>query len=65
MILSAPQVVRLAVDHHENLIQMPLPLQPGPKTRSPLVADLGSEHRAEPLPPETNGFLAHADATLV
>ena len=55
----------LTIDLHEHLVQVPSPLRPGPQLLGALLADLGSKHRAEPVPPQTNGLVANIDATLV
>jgi hypothetical protein len=50
MIDGAPEIAELAVDLHERLIQMPTPLRIAAHGRHPLLADLGGEHRAKPVP---------------
>lgn len=54
----------LAVDLDENLIQMPAPLA-GFHAFDPAFSDLVREHRPEPVPPESDGFVAYVHATLV
>lgn len=44
---------------------MPAPLRPGTQKLGAFLADLGCEQRAEPVPPETNGFMADFDAALM
>ena len=64
MINRAPQVVSLAVDFHEHLIQMPAPLA-GFHARNPPLSDLGREHRTEPMPPKSHSFMAHINPALM
>src|SRR5271157_5717242 len=47
-----PEVAELAVDLHEDFIQMPLPLRIAAHMRDASLADLGGEHRAKPVPPK-------------
>jgi hypothetical protein len=44
---------------------MPSPLAAAAHPVDPTPADLGGEHRAEPVPPEPNGFMADLDAALM
>jgi hypothetical protein len=61
---SAPQVVPLAVDLHENLVEMTLPMAGlHPFDLSP--ADLIREKRAKPMPPILDRLVAHIDTSLV
>jgi len=55
--------MRLAVDLHEHLVQMPAPVRIRPLMNAPFT-DLCGEHRAEPVPPETHGLVADIDAAL-
>ena len=64
MIDGAPEVVPLTVDLHQNLAEMPLPTA-RPHTFDPSFPDLVGDHRAEPMPPETNSFVANIYAALV
>ena len=63
MINRAPQVMRLAVDPNKHLIQVPAPVRIRTMMNPPLP-DLRSEHRAEPVPPETHRLVADIDATF-
>ena len=65
MIHSPPQVVRLAIDFHENLIEVPLPVRIGPHPTGPLSANLGGEHWTKPVPPEAIRFVADVGTALV
>ncbi len=49
-----------AVNSHENLVQMPPPARVGSMMNAPL-SDLGGEHRAEPVPPDTHRLVANVD----
>ena len=60
MIHGTPKVVRLAINLHENLIQVPLPVRMGALLLDALSADLGGEQRAEPIPPKPNCLVATA-----
>src|SRR5271167_5062261 len=61
MVDGAPKAAELAVDLHEDLIQMPTPLFIAAHVRDPLLSDLGGEHRAKPVPPEPDGLVADVD----
>ena len=61
---SPPQVAELAVDLHKHLIQMPTPLGEAAQTRNPVLSDLCREHRAKPVPPKSDGFMADVDPAL-
>ena len=58
MIYRAPQVVDLAVDLHEDLIQMPLLIRVTAHSLSSAPADFGGEKRAEPVPPKPDRLVA-------
>ena len=65
MVNSAPEVIGLTFDPHENLVQMPLPLRQDSHPRRPLAPDLGGEYRAETVPPVPDRFVADIDSALV
>ncbi len=65
MINGSPQVMSLAIDPHENLIQMPAPLRPGPHLCGTLLLDFSCERRAEPIPPEPHGLVANIDPSFM
>jgi len=65
VIHGAPEVVHLAVDLHENLVQVPLPVRKGSHPTDPVSADLCCKHRAKSVPPITHSFVADLDAALV
>jgi transposase len=60
---SPPKIVRLAVDLHEDLVEMPSPLRMR-AIMNPSFPDLRGKNRAEPIPPETHRLVADTDATL-
>jgi hypothetical protein len=62
VINGPPKVVRLAVNLHEHLIQMPLPMYPSPHSINPSTADLSGKHRAKSVPPRPNRLMADVDA---
>src|SRR5271166_5424095 len=55
---GAPEMAELAIDLHKHLIQMPAPLRIAAHMRDASLADLGGEHRAEPIPPEPDRLVA-------
>ena len=59
-----PDVVSFPVDLREDLVQMPPPIA-RPNPFDPAFSDLIGEHRAEPMPPKSNSFVADIDAALV
>jgi hypothetical protein len=63
MINGPPEIVRLTIDRHEHLVQMPAPLRITPVLDTPLL-NLGSKNRTEPVPPEPHRLMADIDATL-
>src|ERR1700722_4092657 len=64
MVDRPPEIAELAVDLHERLIQMPMPLDEAAHVRGASLADLGGEHRAKPIPPEPDGLVADVDPAL-
>ena len=60
----SPQVMAFAVDLHEYLVEAPAPLAKAVHPAHPLATDVGSEHRAEPVPPQPHGFMADIAPTL-
>jgi hypothetical protein len=55
--------MRFAIDPDEHLVEVPPPLRKRPMTNA-LSPDLRGEHRTEPVPPETNSFVADIDTAL-
>jgi hypothetical protein len=64
MIDGPPEIMPLAVVFHEDLVEMSFPLA-GFHLSDPTLSDLPGEHRAEPVPPETDGLVAHIDTAPV
>ena len=65
VIHSPPKIVRLAVDLHEHLIQMPLPVCPWPHSINPSAAHFGSKQWAKSVPLKPNCLMADVDAAFV
>ncbi len=65
MIYGPPEVVSLAIHLHENLIHVPFPFRECPQLLNTLSPDLRGKHRAEPVPPVADGFMADIDPALV
>jgi hypothetical protein len=61
---GAPEIAELAVDLHEDLVQLPPPLRIAAHMRHASLADLGGEHWAKPVPPEPDGLVADVDPAL-
>ena len=64
MIDGTPKIMSLTVDLHEHLVQMPTPMA-GFQTLDPPFSDLRSKQWTEPMPPKSNGLVAHVDAAFV
>ena len=64
MVDGAPQIAELAVDLHEHLVQMPAPLRIAAHVRDASLPNLGGEHWAKTVPPESDGLVADVDPTL-
>ncbi len=65
VINGTPKVVSLTIHLHKNLVHVPLPFRECPQLLNTLSSDLGGKHRAEPVPPVADGFVADVDASLV
>src|SRR6056297_446378 len=61
---GAPEVVHLAVDLHEHLVEVPSPVA-GLHALDAALADLGSEQRTEAMPPEPHRLVADLDTALM
>lgn len=59
-----PEIVPLAVDLHEHLVQVPAPTA-RTHPRNPTLSDLRRKHRTEPVPPKSHRLMANLDATFV
>jgi hypothetical protein len=60
-----PEIVLHPVDFHEDLVEMPPPVTERTHRLNPTTADLGSENRPEPIPPEPHRLMRDVDAPLV
>lgn len=65
MVNCPPEVVRLTIDLHKHLVQMPLPVRIRSHPTNSVSSDLSREHWAKSVPPEPNCFMAYVDATFV
>ncbi len=65
MVDGAPEVLLLAIDSDEQLVEMPPPMRVGAHLLDPPPADLTGEHRAKAVPPETDWLLADVDAAYM
>ncbi len=61
---GAPKVLLLTVDPDENLVQMPAPMSELAHLLHPPPADVGGEHRSEPVPPEPHRLVTNTDPPL-
>ena len=64
MIYCPPKIMCLAVDTHENLVQMPAPVRIRMVLNAPF-ADLHRKHRAKTVPPEPYRLVADIDASFM
>ncbi len=64
MINRALQVVSLAVDLHENPVQVPLPIRVCTHFLDTFAADFSGKHRAKSIPPVPHSFVADVDPAL-
>ena len=65
LIHGAPEIMRLAGDLEDDLIEVPLPLAEAPHAADPLPAYVCCEQRAEPVPPIPHRLVADLDVPLV
>jgi hypothetical protein len=61
----SPQVVSLATDLYEHLVQVPLPLRRLSHSFRTMLPDLLREESAETVHPVTDRFVADIDSALV
>jgi len=64
MIDSTPQIVRLAIDLYEDLINVPAPVREAFHSAYPLALDIRCEHRPKPVPPQSHRLMTNVDATF-
>ncbi len=62
---GTPRVVLKAIDRHEDLIKMPLPLNMLAHVGCALCTDLAGEDWSKTVDPEPHIFMANVDATFV
>ena len=65
VIHGTPKVMRLAINLHKYLIQMPLPVRVCAHLLNSFAADFSGKHRAKSIPPIPHRFVADVDAALV
>lgn len=65
VIHGTPKIMRLAINLHKYLIQMPLPVRVCAHLLNSFAADFSGEHRAKSISPLSNRFMADVDAALV
>jgi hypothetical protein len=65
LIGSSPNLVGATVDLHKDLVELPAPGGQGPHSLHACPPDLGSEHRAKPVPTEANRLMADVDLPLM
>ena len=64
-VIDCPQqIVQLAVELHVHLIKMPSPMAKAPHGVHALPANVGREHRAEPIPSQSHGFVTEINSAL-
>lgn len=64
MVRRSPQVMLLAVDLHENLTQIPLPIRVRRQPLNPVSTDFGCVYWTKYGPLEPAGLMGHIGATL-
>jgi hypothetical protein len=62
---SAPEVVHLAANLHEDFVQVPAPLLDPAHSLGPPLTDLIRKIASEAIHPETDAFMANIYASLV
>jgi hypothetical protein len=65
VIHGAPKIVRLAVDLHEHLIQVPSPIRTCAHLANPFLANLCGRQRDKAVQPKSNRLIADVYATFV
>src|SRR3984957_283338 len=64
MVDGAPEIKELAIDLHNDLVQMPAQLRIGSHLHDLPLSDLGVDYRPKPVPPKPDGLVADLDPTL-
>ena len=65
MVDGAPEVMLDAIDLHENLVEVPLPLGVQAHARGALRSDLSGEDRSKSIHPEPHAFMAYVDPAFM
>jgi hypothetical protein len=65
VINRAPHAVPLAVDLHEHLVHVPLPIRVCTHFLDTFTADFNGKHRAKSIPHVPYSFVAEVDPALV
>jgi hypothetical protein len=65
VIYSPSKIVLLAVDLHEHLVQVPLPIRICAHLTDPFLVDLSGKQRAKSVPQKSNFLVADVDAAFV
>ncbi len=65
VINGPPKIMPLAIYLHKDLVHVPLPFGERARLLNTLPPYLSSKHRAKPVPPISDSFVAHVDASLV
>ncbi len=65
VINNPPQIVSPAIHLHKDLVDVPFPFRVCLQLLNSLLSDLGGKHRAEPVPPISDGFVAHLNSPFV
>ncbi len=60
----SPQVMGLAIDLYEHLIDVPAPVTKSSHPADPLPIDIGCKQRAKPVPPMPHRFMADVDTAF-
>ena len=64
MIDGAPQIVRLAVDLYEDLIEVPAPVSEAAHSADALSFNVSCEQWTEAVPPKPHRFMANVDTSF-
>src|SRR5580704_8386409 len=64
MVDGAPEIKELAIDLHNDLVQMPAQLRIGSHLHDLPLSNLSGEYRPKPVPPKSDGLVADVDPTL-
>ncbi len=65
MINGPPKIMPLTIYLHENLVNVPLPFGERAQLLNTTPPYLSSKHRAKPVPPIPDSFVAHVDPAFV